>query len=68
MQSRFFDKFESVHNVQRILFKGVIDTMKTMKKVMSIVLAVVLCMVCFAGCKKNSGSDEQTLIIGGPAP
>ena len=68
MPSRFFDKFESVHNVQRILFKGVIDTMKTMKKVMSIVLAVVLCMVCFAGCKKNSGSDEQTLIIGGSGP
>ena len=42
--------------------------MKTMKKVMSIVLAVVLCMVCFAGCKKNSGSDEQTLIIGGSGP
>ena len=42
--------------------------MKAMKKTVSLVLAVVLCMVCFAGCKKNGGSDEQTLIIGGSGP
>lgn len=42
--------------------------MKAMKKTVSLVLAVVLCMVFFAGCKKNGGSDEQTLIIGGSGP
>lgn len=42
--------------------------MKAMKKAMSIVLAVVLCLACFAGCKKSEGSDGQTLIIGGSGP
>jgi branched-chain amino acid transport system substrate-binding protein len=42
--------------------------MKAMKKAMSIVLAAVLCLVCFAGCKKSEGSDGQTLIIGGSGP
>lgn len=42
--------------------------MKAMKKAMSIVLAAVLCLACFAGCKKSEGSDGQTLIIGGSGP
>lgn len=42
--------------------------MEAMKKAMSIVLAVVLCLACFAGCKKSEGSDGQTLIIGGSGP
>ena len=42
--------------------------MKTMRKTLGIVLAAVLCIACFAGCKKSEGSGGQTLIIGGSGP